>query len=451
MMMNAYKKILLFTVLISFFSALHSYGQTGAEEGSKFGSGKDSIRCLKNLSLYVEFFKQNNYEDAIEPWKVVYHECPKASKNIYLHGEDMITDAIENTDDQAKKKNLLDSLMNLYDKRIKYFGQEGYVLGKKALDIVQYGESSAENLQKAYDLLKKSIDMRGEESSAAVLVNYINISSNLYKNDLIEDKELLDDYSLTLRLVEAQLEDDPNNKMLMRAKETTDKIFETSGAATCENLIGLYKPRFEENKEDIEVVNKIIGLLTDSKCTDSDLYLNANIQLNKLEPDAGIAHHIAQLYLDREQLDKTVEYYKKAIEITDNDKKKADYYTELAVLTFDEMGDKVTARNYARQAINLNPNNGRSYILIGRLYAQSLEQCGGDEFEQKAVLWAAVDKFQKAKQVDSELADEAQGYIDSYRPRFPNKKDIFFHNYEIGDTYQVGCWINETTTVRGSE
>ncbi|MFW5916662.1 MAG: tetratricopeptide repeat protein, partial [Bacteroidota bacterium] len=212
-----------------------------------------------------------------------------------------------------------------------------------------------------------------------------------------------------------------------------------------------YKPRFEENKEEIETVNKIIRLLTDAKCTDSDLYLNANIQLNKLEPDAGVAEHISQLFLERDNLDKTIEYYKKAIDISDNDTNKAEFYTEMATLIYNKKEEKVTARDYAREAIDLNPDDGRPYILIGRMYAESAEECGEEEFEQKAVLWAAVDKFVEAKEVDSDIADEAQGYIDSYRPRFPDKKSIFFQNYEMGDTYEVGCWINEETTVRTSE
>lgn len=449
--MNTLRRLLLITLLISLFSSLHSFGQTGAEEGSKFGSGKDSIRCLKNLSLYVEYFKQNNYEDALEHWKVVYNECPRASKNIYLHGEDMLVSDIEDTDDQDKKEELLDSLMRLYDKRIEYFGQEGYVTGKKALDLIKYGESSAENLQKAYDLLDKSVDLRGGESSAAILVNYVNTARKLYENELIGDKALMDNYATTLDFVERKLEEDPGNKMLERAEETLDKIFETSGAATCDNLISLYKPRFEEEKDDIDELNNIIRLLTDAKCTESDLYLEANIQLNKLEPDDGIAHHIAQLFLEKEDYDKTVEYYKKAIETAGDDEKKAEYYTELATLTYEELEDNVTARDHAREAIDLNPDNGEPYLLIGRMYAKSSDECGEDEFEKKAVFWAAVDKFQKAKEVDSEIADEAQGYIDSYKPRFPEKKNIFFEDYEIGDTYEVGCWINETTTVRTSD
>ena len=449
--MNTLKQLLLFTLLISFFPATQVFAQKGVEDGSRFGHGKDSIRCLTNLSLYTEFYKQNNYEDAIRPWKIVYNECPKATKNIYLHGENMITDAIENAEDQAKKATLLDSLMRLYNKRMKYFDQKGFVLGKKGLDLIRYSENSIDNLKQAYEYMKESIELRGVKSSAAVLVVYFSTTTNLYQNDEMTGEAVLDNYTQTLALVEKRLEQNPNSNRYQKAKETLDEIFENSGAATCENLIALYKPKFNENKEDKALLNKINALLTDSRCSDSQLYLDVNIQLNKVEPNADKAHHIAQLYLERENLDKTIEYYKKAIELEEDDKTKAGYYIELASLTFERLEDKITARQYARKAIELDPNNGRPYILIGRMYTQSVNQCGEDEFEKKAVLWAAVDQFVKAKSVDPDLSKEAQDYINSYRPRFPDKKSIFFHNLQIGDSYQIGCWINETTTVRTSE
>ena len=30
-----------------------SFAQTGASDGSRFGHGEDSIRCLKNISIYT--------------------------------------------------------------------------------------------------------------------------------------------------------------------------------------------------------------------------------------------------------------------------------------------------------------------------------------------------------------------------------------------------------------
>jgi len=442
---------LLLTILIAAIPMLHSFGQTGAEEGSRFGSGKDSIRCLKNLSLYAEFYKQNNYEDAVKPWTIVYNECPRATKNIYLHGENMITDAIENTDDQEKKAKLLDSLMNLYDKRIEYFDQKGFVLGKKGLDYVQYSENTLENFKKGYDLLKESLKLRGDESSIAVLVVYLNTTSALYKNDEIPGETLLESYSKTLSIVEKQLKKKPGSQRLQKAKSTLDEIFEASGAATCENLIAVYKPRYENNKDDKELIEKIIGLLEDSNCSEEDFYLQMYVRLNEIDPAAETAHHLAQLYYEDQNIDKAIQYFKQAIELQEDNKKKANYYMQLATITYEDLDDMPTARSYARKAAEFNPKNGKPYILIGRMYAESTEACGSDEFEKKAVLWAAVDKFIKAKRVDPSIADEANGYINSYKPRFPDKKSIFFHNYQIGDQYKIGCWINETTTVRTSE
>ena len=35
--------------------------------GSKFGS--DSVQCVTNISLYREYVKQKNYDDALTPWR----------------------------------------------------------------------------------------------------------------------------------------------------------------------------------------------------------------------------------------------------------------------------------------------------------------------------------------------------------------------------------------------
>ena len=448
-MKNAGKLLLI--LLIATASAFQSYGQKGVEDGSRFGHGEDSIRCLTNLSLYVEFFKQNNYEDAVRPWTIVYNECPRATKNIYLHGEDMLTDAIENAEDADRKKVLLDSLMGLYDKRIKYFNQEGFVLGKKGLDFIQYSENTIENFKKGYDWLKKSIELRGKESSMAVLVVYLNTTSTLYQNDEVSGEAVLENYSKTYGIAEEMLAQNPNSSRYQKLVETLDKIFEASGAATCENLIALYKPRFEDNQDDKELVNKIIGLLEGSRCKDSDFYMQVNVRLNEIDPTPEHAHHLAELYYGDENIDKAIQYFKQAIKLQEDKEKKAGYYMQLAQIAYGDLNDMPTSRGYARNAAELDPDNGRPYILIGRMYAESVNQCGSDDFEKKAVLWAAVDKFLQAKKVDSDIAEEANGYINSYQPRFPDKKSIFFHNYQIGDSYRVGCWINETTTVRTSE
>ncbi|GAJ09018.1 unnamed protein product, partial [marine sediment metagenome] len=52
--------VILFAVL-----SLQVFGQKGVEDGSKFGHGEDSIHCIKNLSLYDQYYRQKNFEDAL--------------------------------------------------------------------------------------------------------------------------------------------------------------------------------------------------------------------------------------------------------------------------------------------------------------------------------------------------------------------------------------------------
>jgi len=441
----------LFLILIVAGISLEGTAQTGVEDGSRFGSGEDSIRCLKNLSLYSEFYKQNNYEDATEPWKTVYKECPKASKNIYLHGEKMIKDAIENTDDEGKKAKLLDSLMSLYDQRIEYFGQRGFVIGKKGTNYLKYAEKTVDNFQKAYDLLEKSLEIRENNTSVSVLVTYMQTTRTLYSNGVIEGKKVLDNYATLLDIFEANLEEKPSSSLHERGLKAINNIFESTEAASCENLVALFKPRLEETPKDKDLLKRITSLFEKQNCTETKLYTDATVNLNELNPSSESAYHLAKLFYSKEQFNKSAEYYKQAIELQGNEKTKAKYYLELAELTFDKLGKKQKARELARKSIEFNPENGKPYILIGRMYTESVNECGSDEFEKKTVLWAAVDKFQKAKQVDSSVTEEANSYIKSYKPRFPDKKTIFFQNLELGQSYEIGCWINETTTVRISE
>ena len=126
---------------------------------------------------------------------------------------------------------------------------------------------------------------------------------------------------------------------------------------------------------------------------------------------------------------------------------KANYYLELGDITR-RLGNYSQARTYALNSIELNPENGYPYLLIGNIYAASSKSCSEDKFEQKAVYWAAVDKFAKAKSIDPELAVDANKFIEAYRPHFPDTETIFFYGLKVGDTYTVECWINEKTTVR---
>ena len=103
------------------------------------------------------------------------------------------------------------------------------------------------------------------------------------------------------------------------------------------------------------------------------------------------------------------------------------------------------ARATAYEALKAKPNMGKAYILIGDLYANSGGRCG-DEKVPGAYAWAAADKYAKAAAVDPSCADDANKQRSKLR--FPSKEELFKRGMNSGDSYHVGCWIQENTTVR---
>ena len=65
-------------------------GSSFAQKKGKYGeTEEDSIKCVENLSLYIELYKQKNYKDALTGWRWVYSNCPRASKKLYAEGTRM--------------------------------------------------------------------------------------------------------------------------------------------------------------------------------------------------------------------------------------------------------------------------------------------------------------------------------------------------------------------------
>jgi tetratricopeptide (TPR) repeat protein len=248
-------------------------------------------------------------------------------------------------------------------------------------------------------------------------------------------------------LLSEKLASGDKDAKIPQAIESIEKIFAESGAADCDALIEIFSVKFEQTPDDIELLKKITSLLGETGCEESDLYAKSAEALYNLEPSAESAAKLANVFAVRGEFDKAAEYYTKAInQETENDRK-ADYYYYLAKVNYQQK-DYPTTRKNCNAALELRSNYGEAYILIGSAYAASSSTCGESDFEKQAVYWAAVDKFIKAKTVDPNVRETAEEQIKAYSKRFPYNEITFFNGYTDGQTYKVGCWIQETTTVR---
>jgi tetratricopeptide (TPR) repeat protein len=450
-----FKKNLLF--LIGFIIVFGSY--TKAQQSGESKYGEDSVKCIENNSLYYEFYKQwkaSNYEngswkDAIAPWRWVFINCPQSTINIYLHGESLMEALITNETNKALKEKYIDTLMMVYDKRIQYHGKEGYVLGKKGVDLYKY---RPENYEEVYNILKKSISLEGNESSGPALIFYFRSAEKMVKAEKAEKIILVDIYDQASNIIDYNLKDcqekgDTRNIANWENVKTNIELsFEPY--ATCEDLISIYTIKFNDAPKDLDLLKKITKILDKKNCTDSDLFFKASENLHSVEPTANSAELMGKMYIKKEDYNKAASYLLEAISLSDDNNDKADAQYLLANVYF-QLKQYSNARAQCYEVIKIRPNDGKAYILIGDLYASTAKDCGDNDLTDKVAYWAAVDKYYKAKAVDPSIEELANTKINTFSKYFPLTARGFFYDLKAGDSYTVGCWINETTIVRFSD
>lgn len=414
-------------------------GNLIAQPVSKYGT--DSIACITNLSLSNEYFKQGNYVDAIDPWRWVFQNCPASSKRIYLNGATMYEKFIAEEKNPEVREKLIDTLMMIYDQRIKHFNEEGFVLSRKALSLYDLSPSKK---SEAKTIMDKAIELEGAKSGPVALYKYFQLHTELYAEKLITKEDVIDAYDKVSELIEANLEG-PDAENYDKSRQNVETFF--GPFATCEDLINIYTPRLKATPDNAALLRKIVNLFSKKGCNDAPVYLEAAEKLFKIEPGARSAVSLGRMYAAKGQVGKAAGYYNDAVDLESDPLKKASILVESADFQMRTAKNSQQAKTLAQRAATLRPNWGRPWMLIGDIYFSSSAGCT-DDFNGASAFWAATDKYMKAKSIDPSMSEEANRKIAGNAKYYPKQEDIFFHGLKDGDTYQIPCWINETTTVR---
>ncbi|MDR0537077.1 MAG: hypothetical protein LBH04_03385 [Tannerellaceae bacterium] len=436
------------------------FAQKGVDNETRFGSGVDSVNCVQNISLFSSYAKTNNFKDALEFWQKAYNECPAATKDIYLYGVRIVGWQIDNENDPLKKEALLKDLLAVYDKRIKYFGDDpkygkDWIIGRKAQDYFQRTGEKMEP-QLLYNWTKEAINEYGDNVDLLALSYYMAASNQLMLADPSKKECYIQDYLKISAILEKQITSVTETKekeALSTTKSSLDIGFANSGVADCETLQNIYTEKVEQNKNNLNYLKEAISLLSRMRCNEIEAYFAAATYAHKLEPTAESARGLGMKALRDKDYNAAIPLFDEAANMeSDNFVKAEDYYKIAAMLS--EQKNYSKARQYCLKAVETNPNYGAPYILIGHMYATTAAGVyPDDKVLQQTVYYAAVDKFEKARQVDISVSDETTKLIGVYRGYYPSTEDIIMHPaLKIkGASYTVGGWIQERTTIRSKD
>ena len=251
-------------------------------------------------------YSSQNWKDVRDAVLWLEKNAPIATPGMYSRGAYALGMLITGTENVEEKKTYLDEMMHLFDTRLKHLkylnagvaegkkgrATEGDVLINKAnyFHIYGRGVSDQYTYNTIYDMYKKGMEKIKEEGGREVRGVYIQyffgISDELFKLDNNYYREqYLNDYLESKEVCE---------KMLQMAKETDDPelaqkivqeydqplavieaLFAQSGAANRDQLIALYTPLVEKNKDNVDYLRSAMTVLSSNDCDDTDVYYAA--------------------------------------------------------------------------------------------------------------------------------------------------------------------------------
>ena len=442
------------------------------------GYSQSNEECFSNLSIFAEYAKVKNYEEAYNPWLKVKSDCPSLNNAIYVYGERILKSFIKNNDGDMKVK-YQDDLITMYDEWLEFFpktksgkNQTGKILAIKAQSMIDFKLGTPQEIYDTYDEAFNK-DQKSFTSPKG-LYNYFKTYFNLYKSgnsgvtleslfnkyeDLTEKFEFeMSSYTTKLDIL---LKKESNNDPLSTKETRNKKVYEVNMVAcstylknlnaiiakesSCENLIPLYRKNFDKFKSDSVWLNRAASRMDSKDCSDDPLFVELVEALHELNPSANSAYYLGLLNDKKGDTKIAIQYYNESIELETNNIKKAKTLFKIA-LKFKKSGQFSKSRNYANRALGFQPSLGSAYLLIANLYASSANNCGNSQFDKRAVYWLAAQQARKAAKVDASIRKTANKTAVSYEGRAPSKTDIFTEG-RAGETISVKCWIGKNVTV----
>lgn len=443
------------------FPAMAQYeGTTTVNE--RIGHGDDSLTILGNIVYYKQCRQMKNYEEAYEPWKAVLTDAPDVEVSTYAYGADILANLIVKEQDMDKKRTYFNELMNLYDTRLANMkalnsftnpskqATKGDILSRKAFDYAYYGAGVAENYNTdtAYVMFREGIDLINDEGAKEVpgfvLDKFFEISYQKYQaNPDAFREQFLSDYlesrdacQVMLGLANEASDTASARKIVEQYDPTLNRIeiqFAESKAADREQLIAIFSPKVEENKENLAYLKSALTLLSANDCDDTDVYFTAAEYAYALEPSFESAIGLAQKYDKDGKPAESLQYYDKALELCSTNQNKAAISLKIAK-AMAKTGNTEKAYSYLDKAPEYNPaitgkaSYMRAQILASdKKFSEAITYCDKAAEEDISISGSASRLKESIKKVQHDIAerDRQQAEYDAAMKRQKEEEDFW--------------------------
>lgn len=408
-----------------------------APQYAKWGdTPEEREKNILNSNFLKESCDNRDYNAAAYYLQELLKNCPHVQESIYQRGASIYKNKINRAKSLAEKKTMIDSLLLIYDLRVKYFGDhpkrgKAYILDQKAREVLKYLPNNRGAIRAAFIA---AIDAGGDNTDPETLVAYFSNLCEDYKNtDEVMPETILSEYDRLVLIFE-------KNPGAGEFKSQFDAAFGLSGAASCENLEKLFSAKLAAEPDNEALVAQAVAMMSRTKC-ESEFYLQTAEKYYALKPSSELAMTLAGGYQAKGNFDKAIQYLNEALAVEENPAEREKLYVHIAMVEL-ASNDTAGAAAAARSAREINPENGRPYFVLGQCYAIAGGQCGG--FEGQTAFWAAYDMMAKAVErlaEDDEYLPTAKTQMASFRSHFPSMEDCHMRDIKEGEAFTVKCGL----------
>lgn len=418
-----------FTILAVLVAGSVYSQECSKQEEANYGA--DENECKKNVSLYSEPLKQKNYKDAAIFWWRAQKACPQYKPNLYMNGTAIYTKRIKNSEGDAKKA-LVDTLFMVYDEWVKNFGDCYEIKMEWASDRSSF---MSDDFEGAYNKFKDAFPQYPEnELKASWVQKYFASAYSMVRAGKAECDMLLDTYDYLSGICDRQSK--AGDKNFEKAQGTLDKY--VAPCASCDKLEELFKPKFEADPENVDLMKKVVNMMSARKCTDSEFYFAVVVKLDEKEPSYDSKKGIGIKYYNDKDYSKAIPYFEKALEMTEDADEKAKLYELMANAALAK-GSYKQAVDYARNLESCDYN-----AFKAKACALSAPNCGNNNVERSYAYCLALDYAEKS------CGKISSSTVSGWKQRLSTSQDIFFVGGKVGEEVTVSCW-GEKTMLRAKE
>jgi tetratricopeptide (TPR) repeat protein len=443
------KKAVLSGVVV--LAIIVGFGIQGYAQCKDWTWPENRAKAEESVSLYTDYLKNGEFRKAVPPLNWLLKNAPDLNTSIYINGAEIFDKLADTENNPARKQVLVDSLMLMYDLRIKYCNEEASVLNRKALSAAKHNINTNGKEAEILSFFDKAIELNGNNVLDITLIPYMQvIRINKIKLKSLTDDQVLQRYDKINEIIEAKIKkarsEGKDDKKYKEYQENIDKILISIVPVGCDFVRSNLAPKFKKNPTDVGLAKKIFAFMLKDNCIEDPLWLEAGEAIHKGgDKDFGLAKNLGKGYYRLDKYDKAEFYFKEAMDIAPSASDKSDILVLLGNHE-SKKGNKVAARDLFRQAIAADGNNKDAYERIGDLYQQSFKDCAQEKSyaEDRLVYIAAYDMYAKAGNAQKMAQAKSQ---------FPSVSELFDLDWKEGETKRVGCWINEAVVlkVRGKD